>query len=65
MVNPAKAKLQAEQDAFGNKVVMAFSDSLRTVFYVSSALMIVATLIATGIVERPLRGDHDDTPGIA
>lgn len=61
----AKAKLQAEQNAFGNKVVTAFSDSLRTVFYVSSALMLAATLIATGIVEKPLRGGHDDTPGLA
>ena len=61
----AKTQLMTQQDAFGDKVASAFSDSLRDVFYVSAALMLAATLIATGIVERPLRGGHDDTPGIA
>ncbi|MGB3023597.1 MAG: MDR family MFS transporter [Candidatus Saccharimonadales bacterium] len=61
----AKASFAAEQSAFSDKVVNAFSDSLRTVFYTSSTLMLAATIVALGIVEKPLRGGHDDTPGLA
>ncbi len=58
-------KFATQQNDYNTKVINAFSDSLRSVFYVSSALMAVATVIALTIVEKPLRGGHDDTPGVA
>lgn len=57
-------QLTAQQNEFNTTIVNAFSDSLRNVFYISAGLMLLATLIATGIVERPLRGSHDETPGV-
>ena len=66
---PAREAVQQQfakqQSQYNDKVVHAFSDSLRTVFYISSGLMLLATIVATGITERPLRGNHDETPGIA
>ena len=61
----AASTLATQQTAFGEKVVGAFSDSLRNVFYTSSLLILVATILSFGIVEKPLRGGHDDAPGIA
>lgn len=58
-------EFKQSQDMFGDKVVHAFSDSLRKVFYVSSALMFVATVLAFFIKEKPLRGGYNDTPGVA
>lgn len=52
------------QSAFSEKIIAAFSDSLRNVFYTSSALMLVATLLAAFVLEKPLRGGPDDTPGM-
>lgn len=60
-----RADFQEKQDAFSTKVVTAFSDSLRNVFYVSAALLVVAVLVILPLEEKPLRGGHDDTPGIA
>ena len=60
-----RQQFTSKQDAYNDKIVSAFSDSLRTVFYISSGLMLLATLVATGMIERPLRGGHDDTPGVA
>lgn len=54
-----------KQDAFSSKVKYAFSDSLHAIFYTSAALMGAATIGAFFIRERPLRGGHDDTPGVA
>lgn len=61
----AKAAFTAQQNEFSSKIVDAFSDSLTNVFYVSGSLMLAATLVALMIKEKPLRGGHDDTPGIA
>lgn len=60
-----RSDFEQKQSSFSTKVVNAFSDSLRNVFYVSSALLVAAFAIAFGIKEKPLRGGHDDTPGVA
>ncbi len=65
MRDTVRADFAAQQRTYSDKIVHAFSDSLRNVFYVSSGLMLAATLVATGVKERPLRGGHDDTPGVA
>jgi hypothetical protein len=66
---PAKEKITSDfttkQNAFKDKVVGAFAGSLHTIFYISAALMAVATLLAATVVEKPLRGGVDDTPGMA
>lgn len=64
MRNKAINNVKTQQAEFSDKVVTAFSDSLRNVFYISSTLMLIATITAFGIIEKPLRGGHDDTPGI-
>lgn len=56
--------LQEQQQAFNDRVVSAYSDSLRPLFYTSAGLMAAATLIALGIRERPLRSGNDETPGL-
>jgi EmrB/QacA subfamily drug resistance transporter len=65
---PTKDKVKTDfknnQNAFHSKVVNAFSDSLRGVFIVSGLLMALATVGTAFIVERPLRGGHDDAPGV-
>lgn len=53
------------QRDFGSKITHAFSDSLKNIFYISSGLMLAALLLATRIIEKPLQGGHDDTPGLA
>lgn len=58
-------RFTALQSAFSEKIITAFSDSLRSVFFMSSALMLVATVLATFVVEKPLRGGPDETPGLA
>lgn len=59
------ANLQSQQRAYSDRVVAAFSDSLRPLFYTSASLMAVATVVAMGIRERPLRDGNDETPGLA
>lgn len=59
-----KQNFQQKQDDFKNKVVYAFSDSLKNVFYVSAGLMAAATVVASFIREKPLKG-HDESPGVA
>jgi EmrB/QacA subfamily drug resistance transporter len=59
-----KKDFEQKQGDFENKVVYAFSDSLKNIFYTSAGLMLLATIGAAFIRERPLRGGHDDTPGI-
>lgn len=67
---PLEIQTEIKQDAlskqndFSNKVVRAFSDSLKNVFMTSAVIMLTATLIATGIKEKPLKGDGDETPGL-
>lgn len=53
------------QTSFSDRIVTAFSDSLRNVFYTASALMLAATILASFVLEKPLRGGPDDTPGMA
>ena len=53
------------QTSFSDRIVTAFSDSLRNVFYTASALMLAATILAGFVLEKPLRGGPDDTPGMA
>lgn len=60
-----KKDFETKQSDFNTKVVYAFSDSLRAVFYTSAGLMVMATIGATFIREKPLREDHDETPGVA
>lgn len=61
----AKSDFVAKQDAFGDKVKQAFSDSLHVVFWSASGLMAAATIVSLFIIERKLKGGHDDTPGLA
>lgn len=60
-----KADFEAKQSEFKSKVVDSFTSSLHHIFYISAALMAAATLLSFAIKEKPLRGGHDDTPGIA
>lgn len=62
--NKIKADVMRQQEQFNDLVVHAFSDSLRNVFMSAAIIMTVATLIAFGIKERPLRGGLEETPGI-
>ena len=66
---PVKEKLKTDfetkQANFSDKVIDSFSDSLRSVFLVSGSLMALATGLSFLIKEKPLRGGHDDTPGVA
>ncbi|MFS8120404.1 MAG: MFS transporter, partial [Microcoleus sp.] len=59
-----KADFTKKQDAFHEKIVNSFSDSLHSIFIVSGVLMALATIGTIFIVEKPLHGGHDDTPGI-
>ncbi len=61
----AQDTFTTKQNDFGTKVVNAFSDSLKQVFYTSALLMAAATVLVVFIVQKPLRGGHDDTPGVA
>lgn len=58
-------KFVKQQNEFSDKIVSSFSDSLRSVFFSSAGLMVLATILAAFIVEKPLRGGHEDTPGVA
>lgn len=53
-----------QQGAFSDKVVNAFTDSLHVIFYVSSALMALALVLASFIREKPLRGGVESAPGV-
>jgi EmrB/QacA subfamily drug resistance transporter len=55
----------AHQTSFQDKVKSSFADSLHKVFYVAAGLMAVASVLSLMIIERPLKGGHDDTPGVA
>ena len=58
-------RFETQQANFKTRVVNAFTDSLHHIFYISASLMAVATFLALFVTEKPLRGGHDDTPGIA
>ena len=59
-----KKDFETKQNDYKEKVVNAFSDSLRPIFYVSSGLMLLATVGATMIREKPLRSGGDPEPGV-
>lgn len=59
-----KKDFETKQTDFNEKIVDAFSDSLRPIFLVSSGLMLLATIAATMIREKPLRDGKDDAPGV-
>ncbi len=59
-----KKDFETKQDDYKKKVVNAFSDSLRPIFYTSAGLMLLATVGAIMIREKPLRDSDDDAPGV-
>lgn len=62
----ATAEFIKEQNEYSHKVTIAFSDSLRHIFTVSSILMLVASVLVFAVKERPLKAaDPDQTPGVA
>jgi MFS family permease len=64
----AKTKIKdnfaSQQNAFSDRVVNAFSTSLHQVFITSGILMALGAVAASFVQEKPLRGGHDDTPGV-
>jgi EmrB/QacA subfamily drug resistance transporter len=61
---PARATITANQDTYGKKIVYAFSDSINTIFIVSSTIVATAALISFAIKEKPLQhAKATDTPG--
>ncbi len=66
---PAQQKLKDEFNQkrveYSSKVIDGFASSLHRIFIVSAVLMAIATFVVAQIRERPLRGGHDDTPGMA
>jgi MFS family permease len=60
----ASETFQAQQTEFSQKVIHAFSDSLRNIFIVASGLMIVSTVAVFFIRERPLKeATPEQAPG--
>ncbi len=58
-----KQDFHKKQDSFNDKVVNAFSDSLRNIFYGATALMLLGFLVSFFVTEKPLRsGKKDETP---
>lgn len=59
-----KASFTKNQDAYSAKIVDAFSTSIRTIFIVSSVIVLVAMLTSIGIKEKPIRAAKPtETPG--
>lgn len=53
-----------KQADYGDKVIYAFSDSLHTIFVVTSSMMLVALGLSVALKERPLRAASPmETPG--
>lgn len=64
----AKENLQKDftnkQDEYATKVVDAFASSIHSIFLVSGGLMVIALLLSTALIERPLRqASPEETPG--
>lgn len=54
------------QEAYSDKIMQAFSDSLQRIFIVSSILMLLAAVLVFMIKEKPLQeADPDAAPGVA
>jgi len=52
-----------KQADFRKQLVDAFTESLHRIFMISSALMVMAVVLACFVKERPLRGGVNATPG--
>lgn len=62
----ATKEFTKEQSDYSGKITHAFSDSLRSIFTVSSVLMLAAAVLVFMVKERPLKAaDPDKTPGVA
>lgn len=62
----ATTEFTKEQGDYSNKITHAFSDSLRSIFLISSGLMLAAAVLVFSIKERPLKAAKaDQTPGVA
>lgn len=60
----ALGSFEQQQDAYGAKVAVAFSDTLRTIFAVSAVMMAVAAILVSLIHERELKhASPTATPG--
>ena len=63
---PAKAVFTKNQDAYGVKIVDAFSSSIKSIFVVASVVVAVAAVTSFAIKEKPLRAaKSSETPGEA
>jgi EmrB/QacA subfamily drug resistance transporter len=51
----AREQFTQQQDEFSDTVTHTFSDSLRTIFYTATGLMVLATIAAFMMKERPLK----------
>jgi hypothetical protein len=50
-----KKDFETKQNDFGDKIVNAFADSMHTIFYVTSGVMLLALLLSFTLKERPLQ----------
>lgn len=63
-VEAARQTFKDQQSEYADKVTNAFSDSLHTIFLVASGLMVVTTILAFSLKERPLKAaSPEQTPG--
>jgi EmrB/QacA subfamily drug resistance transporter len=60
-----RGQFYKEQEEFSTKIVYAFSDSLRYVFYTSATLMLLATVLVFFVREKALKDGPNDAPGVA
>jgi len=63
---PAKAVFTKNQEAYGIKIIDAFSSSIKSIFIVASVVVAVAAVTSFAIKEKPLRAAKPtETPGEA
>jgi len=61
---PVKTTFEANQQAYANKIVYAFSSSINTIFIVAATLVATAAVISFAIKENPLQAAKStETPG--
>lgn len=56
-----KKDFETKQTEFGDKIVNAFADSMHTIFYVTSGVMLLALLLSFTLKERPLQAASPET----
>lgn len=62
----ARETFKQKQEAYANVIVTAFSESLRKIFLVATALMAVAAVLVFSLKEKPLgKAGPNDAPGVA